>query len=541
MRLSATDLTIRELIGQLMMPMLPDTAELTADPAVFERVLADQARFGFGGYIVFRGHRDRTPPFLERLQAAAEVPLLIGSDLERGAGQQFEGATVFPDAMALGATERLDLAYQQGAITAVEARRLGVQWIFTPLADLASEPDNPIIATRGLGDEPRAVGRMVAAYVEGIQREGGMATLKHFPGHGPTAVDSHASLPVLDVSRLRLEQADFIPFRQGLAAGAKSVMVGHLAVPALDETGAPATFSRRIVQDLLREQWGFKGLVVTDALMMGALTELTDPGTAAVRALMAGVDVLLMPPDPEAVVEAVLRAIEEGALSKHRLAESVERIFEAKWELGLMGAEPDDSGDLERLAPGYWPDYAPAVAQIAEACPTIVGDPEGRLPLSAPEDVAVLALDDDDPDSAFLTAWELLAEARGVSFAALGPEPAPEALAAAFAAVRSAPIVVVPVAMAIKAWKERVSLHPSLADLPRQLARRGQRVVLVSHTTPYLLAQYPEAAAWAVSYSPLPPVAEATWAALWGEIPWRGSLPVSPGRVIPRRPEAPAS
>lgn len=534
MRISATDLTIRELIGQLMMPMLPDTADLRADPALFARVLDEQARYGFGGYIVFRGDREHTPRYMARLNDSAELPLLYGSDLERGAGQQFAGATDFPDAMALGATNRPDLAYQQGAITAVEARRLGVHWVFTPLADLAGEPDNPIIANRALGDEPRAVGRMVAAYVEGLQREGAIATLKHFPGHGPTAVDSHAALPVLDVSRLRLEQGDFVPFRQGLAAGAKSVMIGHLAVPALDETGAPATFSRRIVQDLLRDQWGFNGLVVTDALMMGALTALTDPGTAAVRALMAGCDVLLMPPDPGAVVEAVLRAVEEGALTKHRLMESAERVLAAKWELGLF--DPPDEDDPE-LDAAYWPDYGPAVEAIAEACPTLVGDPEGRLPLTVPGDVAVLALDDDEADSPFLQTWKRLAEARGAAVAALGPEPSADAVAAAFQAVATAAIVVVPVSMAIKAWKERTGLSPALAELPRQLARRGQRVVLISHTTPYLLARYPEAAAWAAAYSPLPPVVEAVWAALWGEAAWKGSLPVAPGLVIPRRGE----
>jgi beta-N-acetylhexosaminidase len=532
-RISPSQLTIRELIGQLLMPKLPDTAELL-DPAVWQRVVDDQARFHFGGYIVFRGDWRTTPPLLEELQDLSEMPLLFGSDLERGAGQQFAGATDFPHGMALGAARDPDLAYQQGAITALEARRAGVHWIFAPSLDLVTLPDNPIINVRGISDTPRAVGHLGAAFIEGIQRHRAIACGKHFPGHGQTGVDSHDDLPVLHVSRHRLETEDLLPFRHAIQAGLKSVMVGHLAVPALDETGLPATMSKRIVTDLLREQLGFTGLVITDALDMGAITRRFDPGLAAVRALQAGVDVLLMPPDPEAVVEAVLRAIEEGGLTKHRLLESAERIDQARLELGLwrFGDVDDEPG------PVAWPDYAPAVAAIADAAVTLVDDPDGMLPLPEGDAVCALMLDD-DADARVQADWRTVLGELGGRFSDLrvgvltGDSDEASVAAACQEAARCA-VVVVPVFMAVRAWKNRVTLPSLLASVPARLKAAGARVVVVSFTSPFLQEQLAAADAYVCAYSPNVHCQRAVVQALWGRQRFTGRLPVA----LPERQDA---
>jgi beta-N-acetylhexosaminidase len=464
---------------------------------------------------------------MEELQDLAEIPLLFSSDLERGAGQQFKGATDFPFIMALGAARDPDLAYQQGAITALEARKAGVHWVFAPTVDLVNRPENPIINVRGFGDEPRAVGLMGAAFIEGMQRHGTMACIKHFPGHGETAQDSHEELAYVDVSRHKLELADLMPFRYCIEAGVKSVMVGHLAVPALDENGLPASLSTRMVSDLLRDQMGFKGLVVTDALNMGAIAGRFDPGYAAVRALQAGVDVLLMPPDPEAVVTAVLRAIEEGGLTKTRLLDSVERIFQAKFEAGLWYDDLDDEEGL----PAVWPDYAPAVEAIAEGAVTLVEAAEDLLPLAADGKYCSLVLDDDDDADAQAGWRQALADHPGLPIRVLTNADDEAAIEAAVAQAAAFGTVLVPAFMAVRAWKNRVTLPPLLASVPERLKAAGARVVVVSFTSPFLLRQFPGVDAYVCAYSANPASQRAAVRALFGEVPFAGRLPVDPAHV----------
>ena len=520
-RIAPSQLTTRELIGQLMMPALPDTADLR-DEAVWRRVVDDQARYAFGGYIVFRGSWTETPPLLEELQDLSELPLLISADLERGAGQQLEGATNFPHLMALGAAREPDLAFQQGAITAIEARRAGIHWIFAPTLDLVTRPDNPIINVRGISDEPRLVGNIGAAFVEGAQRHGAIACAKHFPGHGQTSVDSHHALPVLDVSRRRLETQDLLPFRHCIAAGLKSVMVAHLAVPSIDENGLPASMSKRVISDLLREQLGFQGLVITDALNMGAVAERYDPGYVAVRALQAGVDVLLMPPDPEAVVQAVMRAIEEGGLSRHRLLESADRIDQARLELGLWRYDEED----DTPAPPIWPDYEPAVVQIGEAAITRVADAGDLLPLAPATRVCSLVLDDDD-NFDVVSAWRrALADHPECLVKALTNDDDEAAIQAACEQAAAFEVVIVPVFMAVLAAKQRITLAPLLASVPERLKALGAKVVVVSFTSPFLYAQFRDADAYVCAYSPNAHVQRAAVQAIFGQLPFRGRLPV---------------
>jgi beta-N-acetylhexosaminidase len=521
LRIAPSQLTIREIIGQLMMPMLPD-APFLADADTWRKVEEDLERFSFGGYIVFRGTKDKLPEYLSELQDLSEVPLLIGSDLERGAGQQLAGYTDFPAAMALGAARDPDLAYQQGAITALEARQAGIQWLFAPVLDLVSHPDNPIINVRGMGDDPRHVAYMGAAFIEGAQRYNTLACGKHFPGHAETTVDSHHELPILEVSRHRLEMYDLVPFRHCIAAGMKSVMVGHVAVPAIEEANVPACMSKRLVTDLLREQMSFKGLVVTDALMMGAITERYDPGQAAVRALQAGVDVLLMPPDPQAVVDAVLRSIEEGGLTKQRLLESVERIYEAKLALGLWKYEWEEDEE----AAVKLPDYEPAVTAIAEASITLVQATEDLLPLK-PESRVVAVVLDDDNDAEAQAGWtEAIGRFEGVKSIVLTGESEAAEIERAIAACAGADVVLMPLVMQVRAWKNRVIFAEPLASVPRQIHDLGKPIVALSFTSPFLIRQFPFVEGFVCAYSPNPLSQRAMVDAVFGRLPFNGRLPV---------------
>ncbi|HET7232797.1 MAG TPA: glycoside hydrolase family 3 protein [Longimicrobium sp.] len=306
---------------------------------------------GVGGFILFGGEAEGVRQLTAELRRRAPHPLLIASDLERGAGQQFRGATPLPPAAAIGWLGDEEVAERAGELTAREARALGVNWIYAPDADVDLEPENPIIGVRSFGTSPEAVGAQVAAWVRGCRRGGALSCAKHFPGHGRTVGDSHIERPTVKSSREELE-ADLAPFRAAVAAGTDSVMTAHVVYPALDPGGDPATLSPRILGDLLRGEMGFQGLVVTDALIMDGLVEDTTEAAAAIRAIAAGCDVLLYPQDMEAVIAAVREAVEARRLPRERVEDALHRISVAAASVdgergGPVGAEADRRWALE--------------------------------------------------------------------------------------------------------------------------------------------------------------------------------------------------
>ena len=283
---------------------------------------------GVGGFILFGGEAAAVRDLTEEVRARSPHPLLIASDLERGAGQQFRGATPLPPAGALGALNDPETTRHAARITARDARAVGVDWIFAPDADVDLEPANPIIGTRSFGTDPARVAEQVAAWVRGCREGGALSCAKHFPGHGRTVADSHAELPVVDVGREELE-ADLRPFRAAIEAGVDSMMTAHVAYPALDPSRLPATLSRPIFTDLLRGEMRFDGLVVTDALIMEGLTEEMDEAAAGVLALAAGCDALLYPGDLEAVIAAVEAGAREGRVPRERVRDALRRLAAA--------------------------------------------------------------------------------------------------------------------------------------------------------------------------------------------------------------------
>jgi beta-glucosidase-like glycosyl hydrolase len=292
------------------------------------RAIAEALDLGVGGFIIFGGTVESVRRLTADLLRRAERSLLLASDLERGAGQQIEGLTEFPPPLALAAPDDTTAVRWVASVTAREARAVGINWVFAPVADLDVVPDNPIVQTRAFGAEPQRVATMVRNWVEGCQAAGALACAKHFPGHGRTSVDSHVTLPVVDARRDTLEATDLVPFGVAVEAGVASVMTAHVAFPGLDPEGLPATLSGPILADL-RERLGFEGLVVTDALIMdGALVGRRE-SDAALEAIRAGVDVLLYPNDPRRVCDALDQAVAAGTLPRERLAQSLERYDRA--------------------------------------------------------------------------------------------------------------------------------------------------------------------------------------------------------------------
>ena len=288
-----------------------------------------------GGVILLGGSAAELALHIEQLQNWAKIPLLIAADIEEGVGQRFDGATWFPPPMTLGAiasenpTQAQHYAHQMGTITAQEALAIGINWILAPVVDVNNNPDNPVINIRAFADNSETVTQLANAFIKGAKSYPILTTAKHFPGHGDTSTDSHLDLPILPHLASRLTEVELPPFQGAIATGVDSVMSAHLLIPAWDSK-YPATLSHSILTEQLRQNLGFTGLIVTDALIMGGVTKYASPEEIAVMALEAGADILLMPSDPAIAIEAIYSAVLEGRLTPQRIHSSLQRIWKAK-------------------------------------------------------------------------------------------------------------------------------------------------------------------------------------------------------------------
>jgi beta-N-acetylhexosaminidase len=334
------------------------------------------------GPVLVKSEPEVAAALLNRLQGSSKLPLLVAADFERGVSMRLNGATVFPHAMAFGATANPDNAEVFGRISALESRAIGVHWNFFPDADVNSNPANPIINTRSFGEDPKQVGDFVAAYIKGAHEGSMLVTAKHFPGHGDTATDSHLGLAEVTGDHARLDAVELPPFRRAIEAGVDAVMVAHVTIPALDaKPNQVATTSSTIVTGLLQEEMGFKGIVVTDALDMAGLTRLyaNDIGRAAVETFKAGNDVLIIPADLDASYRSLLQAVQSGEISRLRLDHSVRKILELKASLGLNKARLADPGKLPNLIAK--PENLATGQRIADEAITLVRDNNKVIPL----------------------------------------------------------------------------------------------------------------------------------------------------------------
>ncbi len=327
-------LSLSEKIGQMLI------ARIDLPPAFPESIPAEFVS-RCGGVILFGGSVENVPAVLERLQQRCAIPLLVASDLERGPGQQVHGAPSFPYSRGLGEfsqrTGAFDLVYQSALQTGRVARALGIHQNYAPVADVHTCSDNPIIGIRAFHSDPDHVARCCRETIRGLRDGGMLSTVKHFPGHGDTRADSHVDLPVLELTRSQIEEVHLLPFAQSIIAGVDAVMIGHIAVPALDPSGCPASLSHIIVTRLLRQQMKFDGLIVTDAMNMGGITKHTSPSEAVILAIRSGCDQVLMPSDTK-VISDVVEAIRAGRLSESLVDRAVERIMATKERLRLFAA-----------------------------------------------------------------------------------------------------------------------------------------------------------------------------------------------------------
>lgn len=527
-------LSLEQRIAQMIVPWT-DGSFLGQGTPQYERLRHWVEDVGVGGIIVSIGAPGDMALKLNALQALADVPLLIGTDMEHGPGQRLEsgtvlpygmelgGGTAFPATMALGATRDPELARAMGRVTAAEARAVGIHWDFAPVVDVNSNPANPIINTRSYGEEPGLVSRMATAQLEGLQQGGMIATAKHFPGHGDVSVDSHIDLPVLDASPERLRTLELVPFRAAIDAGIASVMTAHIAFPRLTHDSVPATLNRRILTGLLQDELGFHGLVVTDALGMGALVRNYGPAGIVERAIDAGADVLLMPVDADLVVDSIAAAVRAGRIPRERIDRSVRKILIAKAAVGVDRQRYVDPNALGAVVgTGAHREVA---AEIARRSIVVPRDRDGLLPLRPGQDVALVTYAADvEPFAgrAFQRALGIAAP-RAVR---LSMDPDSTELAAADSAIAGADVVVFALYVRPVERKGNVLTTPGVAAMVRRAAGAGPAVV-VSFGSPYLLSDFPGVGTYVLAWGNEDVSQEAAAAALLGTAPVTGRLPVS--------------
>ena len=481
------------------------------------------------GRVVQKAAPYEAAAFLNRMQHLSTVPLIVGGDFERGVSMRIDRTTVFPHAMAFGAAGDTAFTRYEGEVTARESRALGVHWVYYPVADVNNNPDNPIINIRSFGENPQDVAAHVKAFIEGARadrRNVVLTTVKHFPGHGDTSVDTHMNLATIPADMDRLLHLELVPFQAAIAAGVDSVMTAHVAVPALAPADLPATLSPAILTGLLRKQLGFNGLVITDALEMRGIANGFGPGEASVRALEAGADALLMPSDPEAAIKAVVAAVEGGRLTRQRIETSVIKLLAAKERLGLdrkRFVDLDAIGDIVNS-----PEANEKAQEIADRAVTAVRNGSNLLPLAVPERACFVVM----PESRFSAGGQVFTlEVRKrepkAAIVSLDPSMPRQVLDETLGGLAGCESYIVAAFASVGANRGSVGLLGELPHAVEALEASGKPVALVALGSPYLLRNFPGVTAYLATFSTVPPSEIAAVRALFGEMNIRGRLPVT--------------
>lgn len=547
-------MSLDEKIGQLISVGI-NASFLNQESEAFRALRRQVEENHIGGIILFKSPVYESAVLVNRMQQLARRPLMISADLEAGAGMRFDDTINFPWNMAVAATGNPDYARRQGEITALEARALGVQQIFAPVADVNNNAANPVINVRSYGEDPADVARFVAAFVEGAQSKGVIATAKHFPGHGDTATDSHRGLPIINYPLARLNQIELVPFRAAIKASVGGVMTGHISLPQLEPTSVtplpreqvirpayadseivvenatlPGTLSP-VIGNLLRRDLGFEGIIVTDALDMSGLTLYFKQDEAAVRAVLAGADMLLKPSDPDACVRGLREAVRAGRVTESRIEESARRILAAKYDLGLVkqrltAIEQIDTSVSGRAA-------VELSNEIAQHAITLVRNDAKLLPLdSLKADARIfnLAITNGD-DRLFIANPFVGAMARAgrrVETIVLDERSPDAEVRMALEKAQGADLVIASFYGRVRSGQARsVGLPEPGGRALAELIRRKAPVIGISFGNPYLLQNFSELQTYIVAYGDMPSLQQAAARALLGASDITGRLPIT--------------
>lgn len=547
-------MSLDEKIGQLISVGINATF-LNQDSDAFRALRRQVETNHIGGIILFRSPVYESAILMNRMQQLSKYPLIISADLEAGAGMRFDDTVNFPWNMAVGATGNPDYARRQGEVTAREARALGVQHVFAPVADVNNNAANPVINARSYGEDPAEVARFVAAFVEGAQRNNVIATAKHFPGHGDTATDSHRGLPIINYPLVRLNQIELVPFRAAVKAGVGSVMTGHISLPQIDSTSIaplprdqvvrpayadeeivvenatlPGTLSP-VVGNLLRKDLGFEGIIVTDALDMSGLTLYFKQDEAAVRAVLAGADMLLKPSSPDDCMRGLREAVRTGRVTEARIEESARKILAAKYNLGLTKQRLTAIDQIDTIVSSR--ETVELANEIAGRAITLVRNDAKLLPLnSLRPDARIfnLAVTNGD-DRLFITNSFVNAMARAgrrVETVVLDERSSDADVKEALKDAQGADLVIASLYGRVRSGQARsVGLPEPGARALNELINRKAPVIGISFGNPYLLQNFPNLQTYLVAYGDMPSLQQAAARAMLGTADITGKLPIT--------------
>jgi beta-N-acetylhexosaminidase len=520
-------LSLRGKVGQLVLPRIT-VDYMSAESDEHDRLRHWIEELGIGGVVIHAGTPLVLGAKLNMLQRMAAVPLLVTADLEPGPLQNAT-MTRFPPVMGVGATGDPRLAYEVGRITALEARAHGVHVTFAPVVDVNNNPDNPIINTRSYGEDPRRVAEFAIQHMRGLQQHGMLATAKHFPGHGNTSEDSHIELPVLTLDRAAAAEVELVPYEAVIPAGIGAVMTAHIAFPALTGDSVPATLHPKLTSALLRDELGFRGVVFTDALDMGAIVRHYGSGQAAVLAVLAGADGLLqpLPHDVPVVIDAVVAAVERGEIDSARIDASVRRLLAVKH---LLGLERERYIELDRIPERVATRSHAAVGQqVAERSITVARDRQRLLPIDparAPRVLSIVYTDEAGGRPGGVLQAALAARLPGMSALTLDGRASAARLDSVAVQAAAADVVLFSSFVSTRYLKGSVAIAPQVAAFIDQLAGRTP-VVVASFGSPYVLAQLPGVGTHVLAWGGEDVSQRAAARALTGEIDVTGTLPIN--------------
>lgn len=509
---------IKKKIAQLIcIAIIP--AQICNSPEEKARLKKYLKEYRWGSIIVFEGELESTAGLIAELQKISEIPLFVCSDLENGAGQLFYGATVFPSNMAVAATRNLDTAYKAGKITAQEAKEIGINVIFAPCADVNSNPANPIINIRSYGGNPSIVTDFAQAFIKGCQVEGVIATAKHFPGHGDTFEDSHIKLPAIKKSRKAMDKVELFPFKKVIKDNVAAIMSAHISVPSLDKSLTPATLSKPVMTDLLRKEFGFEGLIFTDALIMGGVKNDYED-SQAVRAVLAGCDILLMPPDPVKALNDLIKAVEKNIIPLEMIETAYERVQKFKKVYCL----PDYQKDLKRVNSEKNKKFARVVAteSVTEIKSSV------KLPLK-PERMNIINILVDQDDAPYI--WNMfsckLKSNYQISTVVIDSKVTKNRLADIEEAIKDTDLIILSYFSRIKAWKGKLYPEKFVLDWLGKNIIAKKDVIVVTFSNPYLIKKLPGIKDYYCTYSDIAESQDAIIELLFKSLKPKGVSPVT--------------
>lgn len=472
------------------------------DSPEYQRKIYDLVEKGIGGFILFGGEKEHVKTFISSLQAVSEIPLFFASDIEQGVGHQVYGSTLFPSQMAVSAAIRTDVQNHRKVLSdmihaiAVEARDIGINMPLIPVLDINKDPDNPIICTRAFSDNPERVSWFGLRYIRILEESCLISCAKHFPGHGDTSTDSHLSLPIIMKTADQLRMTDLVPFNDAIRAGIRSIMIGHLRIPAIDDK--PSSISHKIISGLLREEMGFQGLILTDALTMHALANIENVSTQCIQ---SGADILLHPHDPDFTAKELLQSVKRGDLSEHIISAAVNRIMNTKKTL------PDVIG-----SPVQYSEHRSLSKKITRMSITALKHNTRLLPITKNNDIDVYFIGDDSlaETSPFRSFFKHC-------HTGLGDEP--------LSHFQDKTVLFV-IYTSIEAWKGNAGIRERDKKRMHEIISKANFSAMVSFGCPYVLGNFSHADLLVAAYDVTNQAQDAVLDCLIGRHKFQGFFPV---------------